>query len=187
MRRKEINWSLFFSWYLFFILVFAKCQIFQRFVGIERCFNNGSHLRNRERESESMDLSFKMRKKNHQKIANNFAWFPIKVFLIIFFLNKSKKKIVISITNQDVQVESMCENAKFQSVFFLWKRVKNEFAISLNQRRVKIRRQKKKKQTTGIDWANFATFFSRVAIEKRVETAIKNRNVNPTSQRKTEC
>ena len=41
---------LFFSWYLFFILVFAKCQIFQRFVGIERCFNNGSHLRNRERE-----------------------------------------------------------------------------------------------------------------------------------------
>ena len=87
-----------------------------------------AHIYAIERESESMDLSFKMRKKNHQKIANNFAWFPIKVFLIIFFLNKSKKKIVISITNQDVQVESMCENAKFQSVFFFYE---NESKMSL--------------------------------------------------------
>lgn len=147
MRRKEINWSLFFSWYLFFILVFAKCQIFQRFVGIERCFNNGSHLRNRERESESMDLSFKMRKKNHQKIANNFAWFPIKVFLIIFFLNKSKKKIVISITNQDVQVESMCENAKFQSVFFSMKTSQKWVCNLTESTASKNKKTKEKKKT----------------------------------------
>ena len=146
-----------------------------------------AHIYAIERESESMDLSFKMRKKNHQKIANNFAWFPIKVFLIIFFLNKSKKKIVISITNQDVQVESMCENAKFQSVFFSMKTSQKWVCNLTESTASKNKKTKEKKQTTGIDWANFATFFSRVAIEKRIETAIKNRNVNPTSQRKTEC